>query len=100
MDHSQEAIACSLHLREAATQALEWRDLQTHAFASESIEHGIAVTYPLAMAETVADLVSRESACCSWLHLEMIQGDEIVRLEFRSGHPDAASVIAALAGLE
>lgn len=99
MEHSRKPIACSLELREAANQALEWRDLQSHALASESIEHGIAVIYPLAVAETLGDLVSRESACCSWLHLELIPGDEIVRLEFRSDHPDAASVIAAIAGV-
>lgn len=100
MSHTPGPIACSLPLRDAATQAFEWRDLQTYALAWEPIDQGVAVTYPLAMADAVADLVAREAACCSWLHLSMTTDDGIVRLELCSDHPDAAPVIALLAGME
>ena len=91
-------IACSLPLGEAASQTLEWRELRTQAIAAEPIEHGIAVTYGPAMADVIANLVARESACCGWLHLAMTSGDGFVQLELTSDHPDAAPVIALLAG--
>ena len=98
MDEKREPIACSLPLRDAATQAVEWTDLHRHALRSEEIPGGVAVTYPADMAETVEDLAEREARCCAWLDISTESVNDGIRLELASDHPDAGPVIALLAG--
>lgn len=98
MSEKREPIACSLPLRDAAEQAVEWTELHEHAITSEEIPNGFAVTYPNQMASTVEDLARRESACCAWLSISTERTDDGIRLELASDHPDAGPVIALLVG--
>lgn len=98
MTYAKEPIACGLPLREAASQALEWTDLHKQALSREEIPHGYAVTYPEEMADVVEDLAQRESKCCGWLSIVTSRTAEGIRLELASDHPDAAPVLALLAG--
>lgn len=98
MTHSGEPIACSLPLRDAASQALEWTELHRHAVESHETQNGYVVTYPDHMAETVEDLAKRESKCCAWLDITTERVAEGIRLELASDHPDAGPVMALLAG--
>lgn len=95
---SHEPIACSLPLRDATAQVVEWTELHEHATSSEPIPDGFAITYPSELAEIVESLAARESVCCSWLSVTTSSLDEGIRLEMVSDHPDAGPVIALLAG--
>lgn len=99
MSGSHEPIACSLPLREAASQAAEWTDLHDHVIGTERLPNGIAVTYDVEMARAVEDLVAREAACCAWLTLSTSMCREGIRVEMASDNPEAQPVIEALAGV-
>lgn len=99
MGQMEEPIACSLPLREAAKQAGEWTDLHSQTVASEPIDGGHVVEYPIELADQVEDLVAREAACCAWLSLSTSRKPRTIRLELHSDNPDAGPVIKALIGV-
>lgn len=99
MTRKLEPIACSLPLREAASQVGEWTDLHRHALSYDEMDGGVAVTYPIEMADLVEDLVAREAACCAWLSLETARTSKGIRVELASDNPEALPVIEVLAGL-
>ena len=94
-----EPIACSLPLRDAASQAGEWTDLSGKAVSFERIPGGLQVRYPLELADQVEDLVSREAACCAWLSLTTERTYEAIEVTLTSENPDSGPVIEALVGV-
>ncbi len=99
MTQQREPIACSLPLRSAARQAIEWVDLRPYAVTAEDIDDGVAMTFTIAAADTVEDLAAREAQCCPFLSLATTRTRQGIRLEVTSEDPDARPIIAALASL-
>ncbi|MFV1962721.1 MAG: hypothetical protein ACC658_12930 [Acidimicrobiia bacterium] len=98
MSNSHDPIACSLPLREAASQALEWTDLHRHVVSTEQLPGGLAVTYRTEVADVVEELVAREASCCRWLSLSTSRNADGIKVELASDNPDAWPVIQLLAG--
>lgn len=99
MSQRFEPIACSLPLREAASQAGEWHELAGRAIRVERVKNGISVVYPPDFAGLVEDLVAREAACCAWLSLQTRRGTEGIQVRLTSANPEAQPVIEALVGI-
>jgi len=97
MTRSYLPIACSLPIRDAASQVGEWTDLHQQVISAEETTDGLVVTYPADLADAVEDLVARESACCAWLSLSTIRTDDGVQVTLASDDPDAGLVIRELA---
>lgn len=100
MTASEEPLACSLPLREAATQTLEWVELHEHALSRKRIPDGYRLSYPVEMAEIVEDLAKREAKCCGWLRIATQRSPEGITLEIASDHPHAGPVLDVLAGAD
>ena len=96
---SYEPIACKLADADASRQALEWSDLRNHAVATEQLEHGVALTLELELADAIDDLAAREAVCCSFLSIATTRTAEHVRATIESENPDALPVIEALTRL-
>jgi hypothetical protein len=99
MTQHRAPIACSLPMRSAARQAVEWADLRPYAVEAEDIENGIAITFAIAAADTVEDLADREARCCAFLSLATTREPDAIRLDITSADPEARPVIEALAAL-
>lgn len=99
MSQEFEPIACSLPLREAASQAGEWHELHGCALSVEEVEQGISVVYPIELATQVEHLVAREAACCEWLSLDTQIEGRGIRVQLTSANPEARQVIEALVGV-
>ncbi len=97
MKKLQIPIACSLTTSEAAIQALEWSDLGTRLLRSDRLDHGVSLTFPVDMAESVKDLAAREAECCGFLSIATSLDGQTVRLEITSDNPDHQPVIDVLA---
>lgn len=93
-----EPIACALPDGDGAAQALEWDDLKPLATARERFHDGVAMTFPIDLAERVEDLAAREAECCGFLSITTTRSAAAVRLEITTDRPDARVVIDALAG--
>ena len=98
MSHTYRPIACSLTTDEAAAQLLDWANLQSQVVSSERLEHGVAMTLPIELADSVEDLAAREAQCCSFLSIATSRRHDLVRLEITSEDPNAAGVIEMLTG--
>lgn len=98
MTTPQQPIACTLPTGDAARQVQEWADLQNDVRTSEALDRGVALTFDIALAERVEDLAAREAACCGFLSITTHRGSDSVRMEITSDNPDAAPIIALLAG--
>ena len=98
MRTSKIPIACSLTPADATGQLNEWAELQRHVLRTETLDHGAALIFDIALAERVEDLAVREAACCGFLTLATRRENEELRLEITSDDADAAPVIALLTG--
>lgn len=91
-------VACTLTTAGAAQQLLEWEQLQQLTTRTADIAGGVAMWFSSELAGQVADLAAREAACCQFLSLTTTREDGTVRLDITSANPDAAPVIAMIAG--
>lgn len=98
MDHSQEPISCSISGTEASRQALEWTDLGSRAARAEPIDGGVAMTFPIDIADSVEDLAAREAECCGFLSITTTRTDQTIRLEISSDHLGARTLIETMIG--
>jgi len=96
---SHEPIACNLTTADAARQALRWSDLRKYAVSTEHLEHGVALTLKLEVADAVEDLAAGEALCCSFLSITTTRTAQHVRVAIESENPDALPAIQALVGL-
>ena len=92
-------IMCTLTTKEAATQALEWVDLQHRAISVNEVEGGVRMTLPASLADDVVDLARREAGCCAFLTIDTSVVGDVLTLSISSANPDALPVIFALAGV-
>ena len=88
-------LACILDSDEMAGRLAEWRALAGQAMARSTIDDGIRLTFTSVDLRTVADLVAREQACCSFLSFTIGSTPVGATLAI-SGPPDARAMIAAL----
>lgn len=95
-------IACTLDATDAGRQLEEWQQLQPLASVVVPVEGGVRMTLPGSLEGQIRDLAERESTCCAFLTIVVEPHDDAdaVMLEITSPNPDAAPVIAALAGIE
>lgn len=91
-------ISCDLTVAAAAGQVLEWKDLQGYATHVETLPTGARMRFPAELEPRVADLASRESACCSFLDITVSVDDDTLVLEVTSENPLALPVISAVTG--
>lgn len=98
MTHPQvPPVVCTLTIGKRAERQLEWSDLRDLALSSETIDGGVASTYPLALADKIDDLASRESSCCgSWLQISTDRNGEHVRLEVTTTNPEGVEIIRSI----
>lgn len=94
-------IACTLAATDAGRQLVEWQQLQPLASAVVPVEGGVRMTLPGSLEGQIRDLAERESTCCAFLTIGVRRHEaaDTVTLEITSPNPDAAPVIAALAGI-
>jgi len=92
-----DPVACTLSEQSATDQLGEWKTLAAHARSVESIESGTRMTFAATLQDEIADLASREKACCAFLNFTTaVAGDELT-LEITSDAENAQSVIDILA---
>ncbi|MEA1902023.1 MAG: hypothetical protein U9N56_00695 [Actinomycetota bacterium] len=99
MDTFHQPLACTLSSVDVANQGTEWADLRANALASDPIDGGAVMTFPVGMADIVEDLARRERSCCSFLTITTKNDRDGVRLEITSDHPNAKPVIEAFTGV-
>ena len=93
-------IACTLTDDDAANQALEWVDLQRHALGVIAVPGGARMSFPTSLDRQLADLTTRESACCAFLDIVTTRDDDEIVIDITSANPDALPVILRLSGIE
>lgn len=92
-------ISCTLSPIAAGDQLLEWTELQGHATDVVALPAGARMRFPAELEPVIADLVSREVACCAFLDIKpRLTGGDLV-VEVTSQNPDALPVISMLVGL-
>lgn len=99
MSSIQQPVACTLPGEEANRQVGRWAYLQAATLISELVDGGVAMTFPIGMAEDVEDLAARERSCCGFLTITTTRDADRVRLEITSENPAAAPVIESLTGV-
>lgn len=92
-------ISCDLTAVAAAGQVVEWKDLRGYAIEVETLPTGARMRFPAELEPRVADLASRESACCTFLDTTVSVGDHNLVLEVTSENPNALPLISALTGV-
>lgn len=92
-------VACTLTTADAAKQALEWIDLQTHAISASALSNGARMRFSDALEDHIVDLAAREATCCAFLTITTVATDGELVLEVTSDNPDAKPVIEMLAGI-
>jgi len=101
IEHRHLDVACELEAAGATDRAEEWNRLRTRwGLGSELIPGGARLWLRAGGSGPAEDLVRRESACCGFMDLEVAAEGDRVYVEITSLAPEAAPVIAWLAGLE
>ena len=99
--HRHLDVTCELDQAEAGTRAAEWDRLRAeYGLRAEGIAGGARLWLDRQARSAAEDLVRRESACCGFLDLELTDDADLLRLDISSPAPEAARVIAYLAGLD
>jgi hypothetical protein len=100
-EHRHLEVACGLEAVEAGTRATEWRRLREEAGQGSDWIPGGARLWLQPESQAVAeDLAEREAICCGFLDIDLASDGDRLRLDLTSLAPDAAPVIACIAGLE
>ncbi len=94
----QGPVACTLTTKEQATRAVEWSDLRGRALSATRVEGGVALSFPIELADVVEDLAAREATCCTFLALATTRRTNDLRLVVTSENPEAGPVIDLVAG--
>ncbi len=93
-------IACSLSTEAAATRLEQWAGLRALATSTSAIDSGVRITFPVDLTGSVQQLAAAEQACCAFLRLTTTVDDDECTLDITADDPDAAPIIAMLAGLD
>jgi hypothetical protein len=99
MDSQGEPITCSLSAKGSVDQAVEWADIQHRATRVAARPSGARMVFPLELATSIDELVSREATCCGFLDfVTAVAGGEYV-LDVTSSNPEALPLIRLLSGV-
>lgn len=96
---TDQPIACTLDAEGMTAQLDEWAALRKQFQRMETTDHGARLWFEPAAATALTEVAAKEAACCTFLRLDVVQGDDNVRLAITSDHPDAQPVIAMLAAV-
>jgi hypothetical protein len=99
MDSPGEPVTCSLSAKGSVDQALEWVDIQHRATRVAVLPSGARMVFPLELATSIDELVSREAACCGFLDFVTTVGDGEYVLDVTSSNPEALPLIRLLSGV-
>jgi hypothetical protein len=99
MDSQDEPITCSLSAKGSVDQAVEWVDIQHRATRVAALPSGARMVFPLELATSIDELVSREATCCGFLDFvtTVVDGEYVV--DVTSSNPDALPLIKLLSGV-
>ncbi len=85
---------------DAPAAVAEWSDLIDLQLSAEHIPGGAASIYPLAIADQIEALATREGQCCgTWLTANTTRLADTVRLELTTANADGIELIVAMSGL-
>lgn len=93
-------VLCTLTPAQLVRRGSSWRTIAIAATRVQECRGGYLLTFvsdECRLAE-LAQLVAAEKACCEWMSLELVQGDEIV-LTMTSDSTEGAVVIKAMLGV-
>jgi hypothetical protein len=97
--HRHLDVACELEAADAGTRTEEWQRLREEAgLGSDPIDGGTRLWLRPDAREAAEDLARREAACCGFLDLDVAVDGDRLHLDITSLAPEAAPVIAHLAG--
>ena len=96
MDRQLIPVACTLDVAAAGNQVMEWQDLVSQAVDRDSVDGGVALTFPSELEAPIRDLAAREAACCRFLSIETKRIAGRVQLTITTESPDGQAVIEML----
>lgn len=90
-------IACTLESDDRADRVRDWQRALAHATRRESVDGGLRVELPSALAAEVAGLAAAEQECCAFFAFTLHLTGPTVHLEVRAP-AEAAPLLAAVFG--
>jgi hypothetical protein len=99
LDAARVPVACSLAADDQPAQLAEWTELLALVEHRERLDGGVRLQFAPdpALAGKLADLATREHACCSFFTFTLHLAGDAVRLDVQAPD-DAAGVIADFFG--
>ena len=97
---NHKPILCTLTPAQLVGRGSSWRKVAMAAIRVEECRGGYLLTFGAdeGRLSELAELVAAEQACCEWMNLELVRGEEIV-LTMTADSTEGAAVIKAMLGV-